>query len=292
MVAIVVCHDPGDWFEETLAALGQQTYPALSVLVIDTASEHDPTPRIAAVLPDAHVHRLDHDPGFGAAVNQGAELVEGAAFYVLCHDDIAPEPDAVRYRTPALRLTIPTPEPIVAYARLTTTSSSLLMPHLFEPAEFVQEKTLDYALHGLLFGGLLLVDLVLFSSATLKLFQGGWLPLLVGAAIAISMLTWRKGRRALFRRLYDNRMPLESFVEQLREKPVPRVVNTAVFLTRNPTFVPLALLHNYKHNHVLHERIAVLNPIPSRPPSNALAGTRQSSKMTSAVCEPRNPIFL
>lgn len=74
-------------------------------------------------------------------------------------DRRSPEPDAVRYRTPALRLTIPTPEPIVAYARLTTTSSSLLMPHLFEPAEFVQEKTLDYALHGLLFGGLLAITL-------------------------------------------------------------------------------------------------------------------------------------
>ncbi|MCU1358479.1 MAG: hypothetical protein JWM89_3897 [Acidimicrobiales bacterium] len=96
VVAVVVTHDPGPWFEETLAGFRDQTYPDLSVLVIDTASADDPTPRVAAVLPDAHVHRLDHDPGFGAAANLVAELVEGAAFYVLCHDDIAMEPDTVR----------------------------------------------------------------------------------------------------------------------------------------------------------------------------------------------------
>ena len=96
VVAIVVTHDPGPWFAETLESLRAQTYPDLSVLVVDTASEVDPTPRVAAVLPDAHVHRLHQDLGFGQAVNAGVELVDGAAFYVLCHDDIALEPDAVR----------------------------------------------------------------------------------------------------------------------------------------------------------------------------------------------------
>ena len=96
VVAVLVTHDPGPWFDETLASLRDQTYPDLSVLVIDTASETDPAPRVAAVLPDAHVHHLDHDPGYGAATNEVARLVEGAAFYLLCHDDIALEPDSVR----------------------------------------------------------------------------------------------------------------------------------------------------------------------------------------------------
>jgi GT2 family glycosyltransferase len=96
VVAVVVAHDPGPWFEETLQSLADQTYPDLSVLVIDTASAADPTARIGSVLPDAHVHRLDHDPGFGAAANQVLELVEGAAFYAICHDDIALEPDSIR----------------------------------------------------------------------------------------------------------------------------------------------------------------------------------------------------
>ena len=74
-------------------------------------------------------------------------------------DRRSPDARAVPYRAPALWVEIPTHEPLVVYARLATTSSSLLLPHLFSPAEFVQQKTLDYALHGLLFGGLLAITL-------------------------------------------------------------------------------------------------------------------------------------
>jgi len=96
VVAVLVTHDPGPWFTETLQSLAVQTYPDLSLLVVDTASEVDPTDRIHAVIPTAHIHRLDHDPGFGAAANLVRELVEGASFYAFCHDDIALEPDAIR----------------------------------------------------------------------------------------------------------------------------------------------------------------------------------------------------
>ncbi|MCU1497359.1 MAG: hypothetical protein JWM47_1312 [Acidimicrobiales bacterium] len=96
VVAVMVTHNPGSWFEETLATLAAQTYPDLSLLVVDTASAEDPTERIHAVVPSAHVHRLTEDAGFGAAANRVTELVEGAAFYVFCHDDIALEPDALR----------------------------------------------------------------------------------------------------------------------------------------------------------------------------------------------------
>lgn len=96
VVVVLVTHDPGAWFEETLASLAAQTYPDLSVLVVDTASTEDPTERVHAVLADAHVHRLDRDPGFGVAANTVLDLVEGSSFYVLCHDDIALEPETVR----------------------------------------------------------------------------------------------------------------------------------------------------------------------------------------------------
>lgn len=93
---MVVTHDPGEWFEETLRSLRDQSYADLAVLVVDAASAVDPTDRVAAVLPDARVHRLDTNPGFGPAANVVLELVDGAAFYVLCHDDVALEVDTVR----------------------------------------------------------------------------------------------------------------------------------------------------------------------------------------------------
>lgn len=96
LVAVVVAHDPGDWFEETLASLRDQTYPDLAVLVVDSASRDDLTGRIAAVLPEARVHRLEEDRGFGAAANAVRELVDGAAFYAFLHDDVALEPDSLR----------------------------------------------------------------------------------------------------------------------------------------------------------------------------------------------------
>lgn len=96
VVAVVVTHDPGEWFEETLASLAEQTYPDFSVLVIDTASEVDPTDRVLDVLPDAVVHRLDHNPGYAAATNVALDAVEGASFFLLCHDDVALDEDVVR----------------------------------------------------------------------------------------------------------------------------------------------------------------------------------------------------
>lgn len=96
VVAVVVTHDPGPWFEEVLRSLAAQTYEPLSVLVIDAGSAEDPTARVAAVLPDARIKRLDGNPGFAAAANQVLDLVEGAAFHLLCHDDVALEPNAVR----------------------------------------------------------------------------------------------------------------------------------------------------------------------------------------------------
>ncbi|MGH9094454.1 MAG: glycosyltransferase family 2 protein, partial [Acidimicrobiales bacterium] len=96
VVAVVVTCDPGPWFDEALLSLAAQDYPNLSVLVIDSASLVDPTARIAEVLPSAFVQRLDERVGFGRAANAALQTVEGASHFVLCHDDVALAPDAVR----------------------------------------------------------------------------------------------------------------------------------------------------------------------------------------------------
>lgn len=96
VVTVVVAHDPGPWFEECLAAIGEQDYPNLSVLVIDAASATDLTPRVAAVLPSAYVRRIDSNAGFGVSANEVLEVVEGASHFVFAHDDVAPDADAIR----------------------------------------------------------------------------------------------------------------------------------------------------------------------------------------------------
>ncbi|HEV3449608.1 MAG TPA: glycosyltransferase [Acidimicrobiia bacterium] len=97
VVVVVVAHNPGRFLEAALGALGAQDYPAVSVLVVDAGSASDPTGRVAATLPAAFVHRTrDAQPGFGGAANEALEVVEGATFFLVCHDDVVLAPDAVR----------------------------------------------------------------------------------------------------------------------------------------------------------------------------------------------------
>lgn len=95
VVAVLVTHDPDEHFETTLASLDQQDYTNLSVLVLDNQSESPVEDRVKAVLPDAHVVRLAANRGYGAAANRAPAVVNGASFYVFCHDDVYLEPDAV-----------------------------------------------------------------------------------------------------------------------------------------------------------------------------------------------------
>ncbi|MFZ9297542.1 MAG: potassium transporter Kup [Hylemonella sp.] len=97
-----------------------------------------------------------------------------------------------------------------------------------------------------------LVDLAFFSSNLLKLFEGGWFPLLIGGAIFILMQTWKDGRNLLNDKLRADALDLKSFLEAVFISPPVRVEGTAVFLTGTPGTVPNALLHNLKHNKVLH----------------------------------------
>ncbi len=96
VVAVVVACDPGPWFEQALQSLAVQDYPNLSVVVVDCASAVEVAARVAEVLPGAFVRRLEQRVGFGRASNEVLQLVEGASHYLLCHDDVALAPDAVR----------------------------------------------------------------------------------------------------------------------------------------------------------------------------------------------------
>ena len=96
VVAVVVTCDPGPWFPEVLASLAGQDYPNLSVLVIDAGCAEDPTPAVGDVMPGAFVRRLERTAGFGTAANEVLDIVEGASHYLLCHDDVVLEPQAVR----------------------------------------------------------------------------------------------------------------------------------------------------------------------------------------------------
>lgn len=103
-------------------------------------------------------------------------------------------------------------------------------------------------------GFFFVVDLAFFASNLLKLLEGGWFPLLIGGTVFTLMMTWRKGRELLHQRLQADALDLRQFLESTWRHPPTRVPGTAVFLSGEPGTVPHALLHNLKHNKVLHER--------------------------------------
>ena len=104
----------------------------------------------------------------------------------------------------------------------------------------------------------LTIDLAFFSANMLKIPDGGWVPLLIGACIFTLMLTWKNGRHLLYKRLKSDAMAISPFIEAVGARPPPRVPGTALFMTPNPDGVPHAMLHNLKHNKVLHEKVVIL----------------------------------
>ena len=104
----------------------------------------------------------------------------------------------------------------------------------------------------------IMIDLAFFGANMLKVAHGGWFPLLVSTAILFLMLTWRKGRRVLRSRLSEICIPLDAFLPELKGQSIRRVPGTAVYMSGNRFGTPLALLHNLKHNKVLHEQVVLL----------------------------------
>ncbi len=102
------------------------------------------------------------------------------------------------------------------------------------------------------------VDLTFFSANLLKLLEGAWVPLLFGLIMAVVIWTWRRGAAILINKTRRIEVPLKDLIKSLEKRPPHIVKGTAVFLTSDPNFVPTALLHNLKHNKVLHEHNVIL----------------------------------
>jgi KUP system potassium uptake protein len=107
----------------------------------------------------------------------------------------------------------------------------------------------------------ILIDASFFIANVLKIPEGGWLPLVLGAALFLLMTTWRRGRELLFLRFRQDSLPLKSFLARLPQSRTIRVPGIAVFMTGQADLVPGALLHNLKHNKVLHERVLFVTVI-------------------------------
>jgi KUP system potassium uptake protein len=110
----------------------------------------------------------------------------------------------------------------------------------------------------LVFGLFLCVDLAFFGANLLKIEEGGWFPLAIATLIFVAMMTWLRGREALLATRWSAALPLETFLATLKPDRPLRVPGTAIFMVSNDRIVPTPLLHNIKHNKVLHERVVLM----------------------------------
>jgi KUP system potassium uptake protein len=110
---------------------------------------------------------------------------------------------------------------------------------------------------GVGFAVFVTVDVIFLASGLMKLFEGAWFPILVGLIVFTVLTTWAKGRQLMRERLSESALPLQVFIKSAASS-VHRVRGTAVFLSTSSDVVPAALLHNLKHNQVLHERVLIL----------------------------------
>ena len=119
---------------------------------------------------------------------------------------------------------------------------------------------------ALVFGGFLLVDAALFSANTLKFLQGGWVPLVLAVVICVCMWTWLKGRLAVAAREQEGALPVETMLASISPGRLHRPQGVAVYMTSFAGNVPSSLLHNLKHNEVLHEHVVLLTvEVPDEP---------------------------
>jgi KUP system potassium uptake protein len=105
------------------------------------------------------------------------------------------------------------------------------------------------------------MELAFVAANGIKIPHGGWFPLAAGSLILVVMITWRAGRQVLRAKLAESYLPFDLFLQDIATFKVPRVPGTAVFLSGNPGGTPIALLHNLRHNKVMHERVIVLTII-------------------------------
>ncbi len=133
------------------------------------------------------------------------------------------------------------------------------------------------------FGFFLLIDGVFFLSNLLKVPEGGWVPLVLGLALVAMMTSWKSGRELMMARWRQESLPLASFLKRLPHSRTLRVPGIAVFLTGTPDYVPTSLLHNLKHNKVLHERVLFVTVQTLDVPEVALAERRSIEELCPGV---------
>ena len=106
---------------------------------------------------------------------------------------------------------------------------------------------------------LLIIDVVFLSSNLIKFFEGGWLPIVIAAGLLTIMLSWIVGRDRMLAARWQGSVKLNNFISQIRRKNIKRVIGTAIFFVPNLKVAPMALLHNLKHNKILHKRVVCMH---------------------------------
>ncbi|NTU68399.1 MAG: potassium transporter Kup [Chlorobiaceae bacterium] len=119
---------------------------------------------------------------------------------------------------------------------------------------------------NLLVGVFMLMDLSFFAASMSKLFHGAWFPLVIGLVCFTLMLTWQQGRSLLLKQIQERTLTLGEFSESIAIQSPQRVNGQAIYLTANPDIVPIALLHNMRHNKVLHSEVGLLHFSTERVP--------------------------
>jgi KUP system potassium uptake protein len=119
---------------------------------------------------------------------------------------------------------------------------------------------------AVLIGPLVAMDLTFLAANALKFLSGGWAPVLIGIALMLVMATWTRGTQLLFEKTRRDSVPLKDLAEILKNRAPHRVAGTAVFLTSDPDVAPVALMHNLKHNKVLHEKNIILTVATAETP--------------------------
>src|SRR5688500_10184344 len=112
----------------------------------------------------------------------------------------------------------------------------------------------------------IMVDTTFLIATMMKLADGAWVPVLFGAMLILLIMTWQRGSRILVQKTRRIEVPIDALIRSLEKKPPHIVPGTAVFLTSDPDFAPASLLHNLKHNKVLHEQNIVLTIVTADTP--------------------------